>query len=346
MAGKSILLIADPYIPVPPITYGGIERIVDMLAEGLAKRGWQVSLACHPDSSCRVNLIPLPAAKPGSRGRVTNTTRLLKHIAGHRFDIVHSFAHYDLTALLWPLAKLQIQSFQAFPDWESFTKRTRLIPKRNLHFTTCGHHMVDRFTPIAPTHSIHNGIILDQFNFRAETRADAPLVFLGRIEPIKGTHLAIEIAKAADRELIIAGNRSDKPAIDAYFTERVEPHLSDRIRYIGPVNDVQKNELLGKAAAFLMPIEWDEPFGIVMAEALACGTPVIGFARGALPEIVNDGITGACCHTVEEMIEAVLHLEKFSREDCRLEAEKRFSSPIIIEQYVSLYETLLSDQTA
>jgi glycosyltransferase involved in cell wall biosynthesis len=201
--------------------------------------------------------------------------------------------------------------------------------------------MVKDFNDIAPTHAIHNGVRIEQFDFREQVAPEAPLVFLGRIEPIKGTHTAIQIAKATGRKLIIAGNRSNKPEMDRYFVEQVEPHLSDRILYIGAVNDIQKNELLGSAAAFLMPIDWDEPFGIVMAEALACGTPVIGAARGALPEIVDHGITGACCESVDEMIAAVHQVENFSRHACRQSAETRFAAPIIVDQYISLYESIL-----
>ena len=341
MDEKSILLVADPYVPVPPVTYGGIERIVDFLAEGLSSRGWNITLACLPDSSCGVNLFPHSSQHPRWQGRVVNTWNLLRHVRSHHYDIVHSFAHFDLIAPLWPLTFPKIQSFQSPPDWTAFNKRIRWIPKRNLHFTTCGYHMAPDFTEIAPTHAIHNGVRIEKFDFVEKVTHDAPLVFLGRIEPIKGTHTAIQIAQTTGRRLIIAGNRSSKPEVNRYFIDLVEPHLSEQITYVGPVNDVQKNELLGKAAAFLMPIEWDEPFGIVMAEAIACGTPVIGFARGALPEIVDHRLTGACCKTVDEMIEAVRNVENFSRHACRQSAESRFASDGIVEQYIALYESIL-----
>ncbi len=267
---------------------------------------------------------------------------LLPHYITGRFNLVHSFAHFDLALPLWPFKQHVIQSFQSIPHWGAFSKRIRLIPKRNLYFTTCGYHMVDHFSSIAPTIAIHNGVKIAQFDFQPTVGADAPLVFLGRIEPIKGTYTAIEIAKSTGRKLIIAGNRSDDPLIDRYFEEQVEPHLSEQISYIGSVNDFQKNKLLGEAAALLMPIEWDEPFGIVMAEALACGTPVIGFNRGALPEIVDNGVTGACCNNMFELIEATRNLNQFSRSACRTVAENKFSSDIVIDQYISLYDKILS----
>jgi glycosyltransferase involved in cell wall biosynthesis len=342
---RSILLIADPYIPVPPHGYGGVERIVDFLAEGLAQRGWRVTLACHPESSCHVKLLSHPVLNSSPRGRVINTLNLLQHLACNRYDLIHSFAHYDLTALLWWLPRKQIQSFQSPPDWNAFNKRVRWIPRRNLWFTTCGYHMVKGFAAIAPTRAIHNGVKIEEFTYQAQVATDAPLVFLGRIEPIKGTHTAIRIAQATKRRLVIAGNRSESPAIDRYFKEQIEPHLSDQITYIGPVDNLQKNRLLGEVAALLMPIEWDEPFGIVMAEALACGTPVIGIARGALPEIVDHGITGDCCLSIEEMIESVHRVGTYSRQACRRECEARFSAPVIVEQYISYYEDILADNS-
>ena len=134
---------------------------------------------------------------------------------------------------------------------------------------------------------------------------DAPLAFLGRIERIKGTHTALQIARAAGRRLVIAGNVADP----GYFLAEIEPHIDgDLVSYIGEVDDGEKNRLLGHAAAMLMPIEWEEPFGIVMAEAFACGTPVIGFARGSVPEVVREGVNGFVVNTVDDAVRAVARL--------------------------------------
>ena len=346
MVKNSILLVADPLIPVPPVTYGGVERILDILAEGLIERGWDVTLAGHPGSTCRAKILPHTSMEFNRGGRLRNTWNLLKNISAKRYNLIHSSAHFDLTAPLWPLSQKIIQTFHAPPNWNAFNKRVRMIPKRNLWFTTVGHHMVDAFSAIAPTQGIHNAIRIEEFTFQKHVTEDAPLVFLGRIEQIKGTHTAIRIAQATNRRLIIAGNRSDSPDVDRYFKEEVEPHLSHKITYIGVVDAIQKDKLLGDAAALLMPIEWDEPFGLVMAEALACGTPVIGYARGALPEIVADGSTGACCHTLDECIDAVRHVVHFPRQNCRDEAVRRFSAPTMVEQYITLYEKILSEKAS
>jgi glycosyltransferase involved in cell wall biosynthesis len=339
---RSILLVADPYVPVPPIFYGGVERIVDFLAEGLRARGWDVTLACHSDSTCDVNQVTLHDSRFYRCGRVANGLIVAREAVIGRYDVIHSFGHPDLTLLFWGGARVQVQTFGSLPASGVLEKRMRLLPPKKLWFTTCGRHMVKHLQHLAPTRAIHNGVKIDRFTYRGQVDKGAPLVFLGRIEEIKGVHLAIDIARAVGRRLLIAGTRAASSEGDRYFKERIEPFLDDQIVYIGEVDDVQKNRILGEAAAFLMPILWDEPFGIVMAEALACGTPVIGAARGALPEIVLDGITGQGCRTLDEMINAVRRVDTFSREACRKSAEQRFASDVIVDEYVRFYNDILN----
>ena len=183
--------------------------------------------------------------------------------------------------------------------------------------------------------TIFNGVDMDRYTFTSCVDEDAPLIFLGRIEPCKGVHNAIAIAKEADRRLVIAGN---VPAEGQnYFEGRICPLLDgNQIRYIGPVNDTQKNSLLGSAAALLMPIEWDEPFGIVMAEALACGTPVIAFPRGSVNEVIVDGVTGFICRSINEAARAVDRLDRIDRVAARADCEARFSSTVITDAYENL----------
>jgi glycosyltransferase involved in cell wall biosynthesis len=190
--------------------------------------------------------------------------------------------------------------------------------------------------------TVFNGVDLAKYTFQREVGADAPLAFLGRLEPIKGAHNAIAIAKAAGRRLVIAGNQVADCA--AYFESQIAPHIDgDRIQYIGPVDDQAKNALLSTSAALLMPIEWEEPFGIVMAEAMACGTPVIGFARGSVNEVVRDGINGyACCETAEAVF-AVAKLGAIDRSIVRGDCEQRFSSTVVVDAYERLYAALCAE---
>jgi glycosyltransferase involved in cell wall biosynthesis len=183
---------------------------------------------------------------------------------------------------------------------------------------------------------VPNGVSLATYVFKSEVAPDAPLVFLGRIEEIKGPHLAIEIAKRSGRRLIIAGNVPEEKR--SWFDRFVRPSIDGKkISYIGPVNDTQKNELLGVAGALLMPILWDEPFGIVMAEAMACGTPVLGTRRGAVPEVVVDGVTGAVRDDVDGLVAAVAQLATIDRIACRRRVEEMYSEDSIVEGYLEVY---------
>jgi glycosyltransferase involved in cell wall biosynthesis len=164
-------------------------------------------------------------------------------------------------------------------------------------------------------------------------------VFLGRIEPIKGTHNAVKAAQLTGRKLLIAGNIASEHK--SYYDKQIRPHLSNRIEYIGPVNDVEKNKLLGSACSFLMPIEWNEPFGIVMAEAMACGTPVIGYPLGAVPEIVTNNFNGFLANDIGGMVEALRKIETIDRSNCRKTVEDRFSADKIIGNYLSVYHQIM-----
>jgi glycosyltransferase involved in cell wall biosynthesis len=186
--------------------------------------------------------------------------------------------------------------------------------------------------------TVFNGVDMTRYAATANVAPDAPLVFLGRLERIKGPHHAIAIARRAQRRLVLAGNLVTAGSDAAFYEQEIAPHLDGtQVRYIGPVDDEQKNELLGQAAALLMPIEWDEPFGIVMAEALACGTPVIGFARGSVPEVVVDGRNGYHCQSIEDAAARVADLDRLDRLAVRADAERRFGHEAIVSAYERLY---------
>jgi glycosyltransferase involved in cell wall biosynthesis len=186
---------------------------------------------------------------------------------------------------------------------------------------------------------------LAKFDFVPEVPPDAPLVFLSRLEEIKGVHNAIAIALGAGRRLLIAGNRVDSPGGRQYWKERIAPYVGrDGIEYVGPVNDIEKNVLLGQAAAMVVPIEWDEPFGIVFVESLACGTPVISTPRGSVTEILQHGRNGFVVASVQEGVEAVTRLHDLSRRACREHVEREFALPVIAQRYLSLYDEMLEHQ--
>lgn len=333
-----VALTVDPEIPVPPILYGGIERIVDMLARGLVERGHDVTLLAHSASETAGELQPYPGRHSQNLWDTLRNTLHVGRLTLRAPDVVHSFGRLAYLTPLLPLQLPKIMSYQRKPTLGQIRKATWLARGQTLIFTGCSEHIAEQIRPVAPAHAIYNGVPVDRFDFQPTVPDDAPLVFLGRIAPIKGTHHAIAVAKKSGRELVIAGNVPDKPEEQRYFKEKVEPYIDGRqIRYIGPVDDFQKNKLLGEAVAFLMPIDWEEPFGIVMAEALACGTPIIGTRRGSVPEVVTPGETGFVCDSVNEMAAAIGRVNELSRETCRKRCETHFSRHAIVDAYEALY---------
>ena len=328
-----VALVADPMLPVPPRLYGGIERIIDMLARGLVDRGHQVILAAHPHSNTAGQLVPYPGERTDRPVDILRNARTVLKLQRHRPDIVHSFGRLFSLGPLLPSRLPKLMSYQREPTLSRIRLASRLARRDTLAFTGCSEYIAGQIRAVAPSFAVFNGVPLKRYRATAGVAPDAPLMFLGRIEAIKGVHNAIEIARLSGRPLVIAGNIADQ----AYFDRRVAPFLSDRVRFTGPVDDAQKNDLLGKAAALLMPIEWEEPFGIVMAEALACGTPVIGTPRGAIPEVVIDGRTGFVRESVADMAAAVGILATIERRACRADCEARFSDEAIVDAYVALY---------
>jgi glycosyltransferase involved in cell wall biosynthesis len=189
---------------------------------------------------------------------------------------------------------------------------------------------------------VYNCAPVDRYTARTDVDpATAPLVFLGRLERCKGAHTAIEVARRLGRRLTIAGTVSPLPAERAYFERELAPQIDGSlVRYVGPVDDAQKDALLGSAAALLLPIEWEEPFPLVLPEALACGTPAIAFRRGGVPEGIEHGKTGFLCDTAEEMVDLVGQLDRIDRRRCRDEAERRFSDGVVVDAYERLYREM------
>lgn len=346
MSRLRIALTADPYLPVPPKLYGGIERVVDFLVRGLAARGHEVTLFAHPDSRAAGTLVPYGVPPHiGARARLRELVQVGAGLWRRRrdFDLVHSFGRLAALLPVLPLRSLpKVQSYQRERvPWAGIARAVRLAGPSIL-FTGCSDSVWRERPGRAPLggawRTIPNGVEIAAYDFSARVAPDAPLAFLGRLEAIKGAHNAIAIARAAGRKLIIAGNRVEHPDGSRYFEREIAPHLDGaRVTWMGPVDDTQKNTLLGSVAALLMPIEWEEPFGIVMAEALACGTPVIGFARGSVPEVVREGLNGYLCRTVEEAAVAVGRLDRIDRAAVRADCEARFGDRVVVDAYERLY---------
>ena len=344
-----VLLLVDPEIPVPPTLYGGIERVVDLLARQLVARGHQVTVFAHPASKPGCELVAWRGARSGSRrDTLRNAAQLTAKLLGFapwRDTVVHSFARLSYMTSILPLPIAKLQTYE-----REVTKRSvrwgQRLSRGTLLFTACSDSCAQSGNVVGDWTTVYNGVPIDRFNATTDVPADAPLVFLGRVERIKGAHTAVEVARRAGRRLIIAGNLPEQgPDVD-YARDLVAACDGTRVQYVGPVDDAQKNALLGRAAALLMPIEWEEPFGIVMAEALACGTPVLGLARGAVPEVVEDGTTGFVCRDVAELVAAVGSLSSLDRAHCRRAAELRFSGEAMTSAYERVYVRALTRASA
>ena len=284
-----ILLTVDPEIPVPPLNYGGIERIADSLIKAYSEKGHQVFLVAHPDSSNKFaeKIYGWPSQNSrGTKNILFNSFFLNKITNEVKPDVIHSFSRLLYLYLTFLSKKIPVVQTYQREISEKSTRFAAQVAGSKLSFTSCGAHMIKGHAIAEKATPVHNFTDTEYFVPNEKTEKDI-LFFLGRIEDIKGTREAVEVAIAANQKLVIAGNV--EPEHEQYFDAYIKPHLNNSlIEYVGPVNDEQKLIYLQRSKAFLFPIKWEEPFGIVMAEAMACGVPVIGFNRGSVPEVVKD----------------------------------------------------------
>jgi glycosyltransferase involved in cell wall biosynthesis len=309
-----------------------------------------VTLFAHPGSHSAGRLVPYGVPPhTGARARAGELLQLGRTLWRMRrqFDLVHSFGRLaSLLPILLMRSLPKLQSYQrASVPWRSVAIASRLAGSSIL-FTGCSTSVYrdDGPQPVAGRwRTIHNGVEMRKYDFAPRVSGDAPLVFLGRVERNKGAHNAIAIARGSGRRLVIAGNRADSGDEARYFQELIAPELRlGIVDYVGEVDDIRKNALLGTAAALVMAIEWDEPFGIVMAESLACGTPVIGFPRGSVPEVVTHGVNGFLCESVDDAVTAVGMLSSIDRATVRDDCEARFSDNVVVDRYEAVYREMLA----
>lgn len=334
-----IAQVAPLYDRVPPLLYGGTERTISYLTEELVRLGQDVTLFASDDSVTSAHLFPgfHKSLKLHPLDRLANEYRLLEQVFQHaeEFDILHFHTEYlhflgvrrqptpHVTTLH---GRLDLPGFEdLFTEFSdipvvSISDNQRLpLPNANWQST------------------IYHGLPERLYTFHERPREY--LAFLGRISPEKGVDRAIRMARLAERKLIIAGKID---ALDRdYYHYRVKPLLKDpRVEYIGEIGDREKNDLLGNALALLFPITWPEPFGIVVIEAMACGTPVIASPRGAVPEIVEQGVTGFFADNPREAARAVTRVPELDRRMIRAVFERRFSARRMALHYLSVYRKL------
>lgn len=338
-----IAQVATLYESVPPKAYGGIERVVSYLTEELVARGHQVTLFASGDSVTQGRLVP---ASDCAVRLIEDTAdpqafhfAMLEQVVkrSQEFDLVHFHTDYlhfpfarrlscaHLTTLHWRLDIPGLQPlYRAFNDMPLVSisdAQRRPLPWLNWQGT------------------VHHGLPETLHTF-----CDTPggyLAFLGRIAPPKRPDLAVAIARAAGLPLQVAAKLDSGDRW--YYDGQIEALFRDpRVSYRGELSGRDKDEFLGQARALLFPVDWPEPFGLVMIEALACGTPVIAFGRGSVPEVIEHGVTGFVVDTVEQAVEAVGRLHQISRQRCREAFEQRFTAQRMADDYVAVYERLLA----
>jgi glycosyltransferase involved in cell wall biosynthesis len=331
-------LIAAPWLPVPPPRYGGSELVIDTLARFVTAAGHEVVLFTTGDSTSPVERRWLyDRADPAHMG---TTVRELRHVAAAYdnltdVDLIHDHTVAGLLYRHRPAVPVVTTQHGPFDDdlndlYRRATRELSLIaisPDQARRAPTG--------IPIAAV--IPHGIDLDRYPL--DPLGGDDLVFLGRMDPSKGVHIAARVAKRVGRRLTIAA-RLDNADEHRYFTEQVEPLLDPDVVFVGELDHTAKLELLQSAKALLNPIQWPEPFGLVMVEALACGTPVIACPIGAASEIIDHGTTGFLARDDDELVRAVDHIDQIDRQACRLAVKERFSAERMAADHIALYRRL------
>lgn len=332
--------IAPPWFAVPPERYGGIEWVVALLADGLADRGHDTTLYASGGSITRAKLVTIFDEPPGGT-----------HIGDAFYDVVHAGSAYrdassfdiihDHSGVVGPAigahAGVPVVHTLHGPFTEQAKRLYTLLSGRVWYVAISEAQRA--FCPdLSYAGTVHNGIDISKYPFR-EDKEDF-LLFLGRINPEKGPEIAVEVAHRTGRKLVMAIKKAE-PMEEEYWRTIVEPNLDGSEEIIGEITIDEKADLLARASAVLFPIQWPEPFGLVMTEAMASGTPVISFAYGAAPEVIVDGKTGFLVKTIDEMCEAVERAREIKPAVARQHVEDHFSADAMVEGYLRAFEKVL-----
>ncbi|WP_414543751.1 glycosyltransferase family 4 protein [Nostoc sp. CCY0012] len=343
-----IAQIAPLWERVPPPAYGGIELVVGLLTDELVRRGHEVTLFASGDSISLAKLVSVHprALRLDSTVKDCSIYEMLNLASAYeradKFDIIH--AHTGLGALSYAhLVKTPtVHTLHGIftPDNEKMFKFAKDQP-----YVSISHTQREPRLGLNYIATVYNGIDVSSYEFHAQPKDPPYLAFLGRISPEKGAHLAIEIAKKAGWRLKMAG-KVDVVDVE-YFEKEIKPHIdSQQIEYLGEANHAQKNALMGGAVATLFPITWREPFGLVMIESMASGTPVIAMKMGATVEVIEHGKTGYLCDNIQECISAIDQVTQLDRHTCRQHIEDYFSTRQMTDGYEAVYQQILTERFA
>jgi glycosyltransferase involved in cell wall biosynthesis len=350
-----IAQVAPPYEAVPPRRYGGTERVVSTLTEALVRRGHEVTLFASGDSRTSAKLVPVVdrslwhRKSPYQDMLPFNAVVLGKVVEQiDQFDLIHS--HLDYWG--FPIARLArtpvVTTLHGRLDLPELLPLYRTFPEVPLVSISDAQRAPVRFANWIDT--VYHGIEIDELTF--SPKPGDYLAFLGRISPDKGLDTAIKVARRVGLPLKIAARKPLRFSRDPnvrqdwrHFDEVIQPLLEQPgVEFVGEVGGREKDAFLGGARALLFPIRWPEPFGLVMVEALATGTPVVALKAGSVPEVIEDGVTGYVCDSEDDLVRAVGRLGDIDRARCRAEAERRFSPDVMAERYEEVYRRLLAER--
>ncbi|MEU7886884.1 glycosyltransferase family 4 protein [Microbispora bryophytorum] len=332
-----IAMVAPPWYDVPPRTYGGIEAVTAALVHGLRARGHRVTvIGAGREVDLRTYDEP-PSARIGEPfPEVVHAAEAARLLRGLDVDVVHD---HSLAGPLTAAGRLVPTVVTCHNDvsgelgdyYRSLGADVSLVAiSASQRAAAPGLNWVGR---------VHNAVDVAAWPFLE--RKDDWVLWLGRLSPDKGAHLAIEAARAAGRRILLVGRRAER-AEHAYFRERVEPLLGPDAEYLGEADGPLKNELFSRARCLVLPLLWDEPFGMVMIEAMACGTPVVALRRGAVPEIVADGVTGYVRDTPDELPAAIEAVSALDPHAVRDRVARHFDVPVMVEGYERVYHGIVA----
>ncbi len=350
-----IAIVAPVMVPVPPPKYGGIERVVDLLARGLAERGHSITVFCAGSSTItgngitRIEAAPYPTNEHLDEHRSWEEKQIRAVInRQEEFDAIHfnyepiifriedKQEEFNLLDRLKKPAVLTFHNTTDIPMHIEYYRSHESLYRHKIVFISENQRSRMPFFPNAQV--IYNGVPIELFPF--EERKENYLLFLGRIMREKGVLDAIAVAKKTKVPLVIAAKVD--PVDRTFYESEVKPLIDGQIiRYVGEIDFGAKVEYLKKARYLLFPIRWEEPFGLVVVEALACGTPVVAYRRGSIPEIIEHGVNGYIVDSIDAMADAVRNASKISSQICRKSAETRFGANRMINEYENLFKTML-----
>lgn len=347
----NIAILAPPYLPIPPPLYGGTERIVSLLTEGLVKRGHEVTLFASGDSKTEAKLVSFfPKALGNSGlGKGDNAKPLAHYNACYdrasQFDIIHSHGQYvslkGAAGLATPVLFTMHGSY--YPGETTEEKRAMLAQHKSLNYISISNNQRGGMPDLHFVATVYNALDISEYLFVPKNNSDY-LLWVGRVSPKKGALEAIQTAKEVGLRLEMAA--AIDPIDRTYFERLIKPHVDGvGVVYHGEIGSDALGELYGGAWAVLYPISWHEPFGLVMIESMACGTPVVAYNCGSVPEIIENGKTGYVVEPAEGidgLARAVQKIGFIDRAACRARVETHFSSHIMIDGYERAYQKVLT----